>query len=73
MGRTTSYPDMRAYGKYTYDSVGNRISSVIDGVTTSYVYDEANRHLQSGDTKFQYDDNGNRTCMMPLGMSYANH
>ncbi len=45
---------------YTYDPVGNRLQQIIDGDTTSYLYDDANR-LESlnGQPVFSFDDNGN--------------
>ncbi len=44
---------------YTYDAVGNRIQSVVDGVTTAFSYDANDRLLQHGGTTYSYDDNGN--------------
>jgi RHS repeat-associated protein len=52
------------HAKYTYDAAGNRLSSTMDGKTTSYVYDEANRLVQVGDTRFEYDENGNRKAQI---------
>ncbi len=44
---------------YNYDPVGNRLQQIIDGDTTSYLYDDANR-LQSVDgTPYTFDANGN--------------
>ncbi|MEX2103748.1 MAG: RHS repeat-associated core domain-containing protein, partial [Bacilli bacterium] len=50
--------------EYTYDAVGNRLSSAIDGNLTTYVYDVANRLMQSGDKQFEYDNNGNRIAQI---------
>ncbi len=44
---------------YSYDAVGNRTQSVIDGVTTAYSYDENNRLTQQGGTVYSYDSQGN--------------
>ncbi|MEE9345406.1 MAG: RHS repeat-associated core domain-containing protein [Methylococcales bacterium] len=44
---------------YSYDTVGNRIQSVVDGVTTAFSYDNNDRLLQHGGTTYSYDDNGN--------------
>jgi RHS repeat-associated protein len=41
---------------YSYDPVGNRISSIDDG---TYTYDERNRLKTSAGTSYQYDGNGN--------------
>lgn len=49
--------------QYNYDPMGNRISmtSTIDGndSTVNYVYDAADRLLQSGKVIYSYDNNGN--------------
>ena len=44
---------------YTYDKVGNRLTSVIDGVSTAYTYDNNDRLEQQGGTRYSYDNNGN--------------
>jgi len=48
---------------YTYDSVGNRLTKLEGGVTTTYTCDVANELLTSEDssgvTTFSYDANGN--------------
>lgn len=44
---------------YTYDDVGNRKTSIIDGVSTAYSYDDNDRLLQEGGSIYTYDDNGN--------------
>jgi RHS repeat-associated protein len=41
---------------YTYDAVGNRLSSV---VVSSYSYDGSNELLNAGPASYTYDDNGN--------------
>ncbi|GAA6151570.1 hypothetical protein [Pseudoteredinibacter isoporae] len=44
--------------EFQYDKVGNRIQSVINGVTTAYQYDSNDRPLKQGDTVYIYDANG---------------
>jgi len=44
---------------YQYDQVGNRIESIINGVTTAYTYDDNDRLTQQGGETFTYDDMGN--------------
>jgi YD repeat-containing protein len=41
---------------YTYDAVGNRLSSV---AVSSYSYDGSNELLNAGPASYTYDDNGN--------------
>lgn len=43
LGRLTSadYSDDTSYA-YTYDAVGNRMTQVISGISTTYGYDDAN-------------------------------
>ena len=45
--------------QYTYDSVGNRIYEIVNGVSTSYAYNANDWLLQSGGSTFEYDNNGN--------------
>jgi YD repeat-containing protein len=45
---------------YTYDPAGNRIKTVEDDRIITSRYNEANQLLQSGNTSYSYDDNGNR-------------
>ena len=44
---------------YEYDSVGNRIRSVINGAETLYTYDANDRLIQAGARTYEYDANGN--------------
>jgi RHS repeat-associated protein len=44
---------------YTFDKVGNRIASTINGVSTVYTYDDNDRLTQEGGEAYTYDDNGN--------------
>ena len=49
--------------QYVYDDAGNRISETVDGVTTTYVTNNANEYTTSSTngvtTSYQYDANGN--------------
>ncbi len=45
--------------EYTYDPVGNRLQQIIDGDTTSYLYDDANRLASVDGTPYTFDANGN--------------
>ncbi|CAA0121101.1 tRNA(Glu)-specific nuclease WapA [Halioglobus japonicus] len=51
---------------YSYDAVGNRTQSVIDGLTTAYTIDANDRLTQQGGTVYTYDANGN-TLTSTLG------
>ncbi|MCI0528102.1 MAG: RHS repeat-associated core domain-containing protein, partial [Nitrospira sp.] len=45
---------------YEYDPVGNRLQQIIDGDTTTYLYDAANRLEQlNGQSVYTFDANGN--------------
>jgi YD repeat-containing protein len=57
------YSDGRSFA-YTYDSVGNRLTQEVcvsmgNCVTTSYVYDIANRLISVNGTAYTWDNNGN--------------
>ena len=45
-------------GSYSFDKVGNRIESVINGVTTAYTYDDNDRVTLAGSESYSYDENG---------------
>ena len=46
--------------EYEYDPVGNRLKQIIDGTTTDYLYDAANRlEALNGQQLFSFDNNGN--------------
>ena len=45
---------------YTYDDVGNRKTSIVDGVTTAFGYDDNDRLLTAGNATYGYDDQGNQ-------------
>ncbi len=40
---------------YNYDAVGNRTSTVINGVTTVYTTNDMNEYTQVGGTTYTYD------------------
>ena len=44
---------------YTYDSVGNRLKKVHDGIITEYTYNGLNQLLTENDIEYSYDLNGN--------------
>jgi RHS repeat-associated protein len=44
---------------YQYDALGNRTSTVINGVTTNYVADNMNQYESVGGTPYNYDAKGN--------------
>jgi len=44
---------------YSYDLVGNRTASTINGVSTVFTYDLNDRLIQQGGEIYTYDDNGN--------------
>jgi RHS repeat-associated protein len=62
MGRLTA--EQRTGGSafvrsHVYDAVGNRTSTVVDGVTTSFTYDPNDRLVSADTTTFLYDAKGN--------------
>jgi len=54
--RTGTNPYNISYG---YDPAGNRLNKVLNGVGTSYTYDDANRLLTAGSTTYSWNGNGN--------------
>jgi RHS repeat-associated protein len=44
---------------YTYDAAGNRVKTVINGVTTNYSINNRNEYTTVGGTTYQYDADGN--------------
>jgi len=44
---------------YEYDPVGNRLKQIINGDTTDYLYDAANRLSQVDGQSYSFDNNGN--------------
>jgi RHS repeat-associated protein len=45
--------------EYSYDPVGNRLQQIIDGDTTDYLYDAANRLAEVDGQSYTFDANGN--------------
>jgi RHS repeat-associated protein len=45
--------------QYKYDAAGNRVQTIINGVTTKYTVNNLNEYTQVGGTKYAYDANGN--------------
>ena len=43
---------------YGYDAVGNRLTKVVDGVTSNYIYDDDGRLASDGTAMYQYDASG---------------
>lgn len=46
---------------FTYDAVGNRVTTVKGAVTTAYTVNDMNQYMQAGAATFTYDDDGNLT------------
>ena len=46
---------------YSYDAMGNRITTVINGVTTAYTTNDMNEYTSVGGVKYTYDADGNLT------------
>jgi RHS repeat-associated protein len=57
---------------YVYDLVGNRTSSVINGVSTAYSYDDNDRLMSAGGNTYSYDDNGNTLTKTEGGVTTTN-
>lgn len=49
--------------RYVYDTVGNRVRTVINGVTTEYVVNNMNQYVRVGDDTYTYDADGNLTSI----------
>jgi RHS repeat-associated protein len=45
--------------RYIHDAVGNRLQTVINGVTTDYVTNNMNQYVQVGADTYNYDPDGN--------------
>ena len=44
---------------FSYDAVSNRIADTVNGVSSTYTYDDNDRLISHGFDTFSYDDNGN--------------
>ena len=56
---------------YNYDSTGNRASTVINGVTTTYVTNNMNQYTSVGGIAYSYDANGNRFNILTGTFSHS--
>jgi RHS repeat-associated protein len=56
--------------RWTYDSVGNRLSETRPSGTTNYSYDAADQLTAAGTTSYSYDENGNETAAGSQSFSY---
>ena len=70
---TADYTSGELY-EYDYDPVGNRLQQIINGDTTSYLYDEANRLDSVDGQAYTFDANGNllQTGVMTNSWDAAN-
>jgi RHS repeat-associated protein len=61
--------------EYAYDPVGNRLQQIINGDTTEYLYDAANRLTNVGGVPYSFDANGNllRTGVVTHVFNAANY
>lgn len=53
-----NYPARRIV-EYIYDSVGNRLEVIDDGVSTPYTTNNMNQYTRVGSDVYEYDDDGN--------------
>ena len=56
--KTATYSSGKSYA-FIYDKVGNRTSQTVNSVTTSYLYDAANRLTSVNGVTYSWDANGN--------------
>ena len=54
---------------YAYDSVSNRTLKNVDGVETTYVYNELNQLVSENDTTYEYDNAGNLVRVVGTGQT----
>ncbi len=54
---------------YGYDPAGNRLNKVLNGVGTTYTYDDANRLLTAGSTTYGWNANGNQISKTQSGVT----
>ena len=52
---------------YAYDNVSNRTLKNVDGVETTYVYNELNQLVSENDTTYEYDNAGNLVRVVGAG------
>ena len=58
-GNTISSPLLQ--NTFAYDAVGNRITAVRNGATTTYAVNNLNQYSSAGGVNYTYDGRGNRT------------
>jgi RHS repeat-associated protein len=63
-----TYPDNKTT-EYVYDSVGNRIRVIENGVPTDYVTNNLNQYSQVGNVSYIYDADGNMTSKTESGIT----
>jgi RHS repeat-associated protein len=69
---TASIPDRVL--RYIYDVAGNRVEIIDNGSSTPAIFNELNQVIQSGETTFAYDDDGNLvTETTPEGVTTYNY
>lgn len=56
--------------RYVYDSLGNRIRTVENGVTMEYTTNTLNQYVRIGEDTLHYDADGNMTLRTALGHSF---
>ena len=67
--KSESYSVVGPTVNYTYDGVGNRLTEVRGGSTTTYTYDADNRMTARGTTNYTYDANGNQATKVAGGVT----
>lgn len=59
--------------EYTYDANSNRLSKTVDGVVTTYTYNEINQLVQAGSVTYTYDASGNLVAQSDNGVLTASY
>ena len=54
---------------FRYDAVSNRIADTVNGVSSTYTYDDNDRLISHGFNAYSYDDNGNTVIEVADGQS----
>jgi RHS repeat-associated protein len=58
------------YIRWTYDTVGNRLTETRPSGTTTYTYNDADELTAAGSTNYSYDQNGNQTAAGSRSFTY---
>ena len=68
---TSNDPDVIPHQdlRYVYDAVGNRVRTVINGVTTEYTTNNLNQYVQVGTAQYTYDRDGNLIARVDGGVT----